>query len=189
MLIEEIYHTKAPIKIWSTPLGVPKEYRDELVKATYKQKQNAPRTDAFYDVFNEENGRVIATSPNAWEDIPLYNELLNGIQTKFQEIIYKDKDWGGGIINYQITSAWSGLYEEGQIAKPHHHIPSYFSFCYYMKAEAPYTPMVFDDVNVSIDAVTDRIIFFPSWVSHSVPPVKAERVFISGNMVGTSMQQ
>ena len=84
---------------------------------------------------------------------------------------------------YIITNTWMGIYKENQHTKSHHHEPSYKSFCYYISAEEPYTPMVFNDVGIEIEAVTDRLIIFPSFIRHSVPPCRGgERIMIAGNI-------
>ena len=44
--------------------------------------------------------------------------------------------------------------------------------------------MVFDDVGIEIEAITDRLIIFPSHVTHSVPPCRGEeRIMIAVNII------
>jgi hypothetical protein len=174
----QIIKSKAPIQIWSGYLNAPQSYRDELVKVTKREKNKSPHIDSFYDVFNEKNGKVVATNYYAWEAVPLYKKLLENIEKSINEWIDKPG-------KYKIQQAWSGVYEEGQQTNSHAHDPSTYSFCYYMRAEAPYTPMVFDDCGVEINGETDLLIVFPSFLKHSVPPCRNERVFISGNTIPT----
>jgi len=167
---------KAPVKIYSDYLNAPQDYRDEITKLTIYEKNNSPYVDSFYDVFSEENGKIVATNYRAWEAIPLYSKLLKNIEGAINK-------WIDELSEYKIQDAWSGVYDIGQIAKSHSHEPSHYSFCYYMRAEAPYTPMRFDDCDIEIDAKTDLLIVFPSFLKHSVPPCRNERVFISGNVI------
>ena len=186
----EIIHTKAPIKIWSGLLGVPNDYREKLIETTYDQHKKAPHIGSFYDVFNEKNGKIVATSYKAWNDAPIYSTLVKGIETMSNKWIQND-DWTMNVetVKYEIIEAWAGVYKENQTTNSHNHVLSSFSFCYYMKAEPPYTPMVFDNSEVSINARTDLLIVFPSFIFHSVPPVVNERVFMAGNMVPISSQE
>ena len=170
----QVHHVKSPVKIYSGYLNVPQDYREQLIEATYKEKDNAPYVDSFNDVFNEENGKIVVTNYRAWEAIPLYKKLLENIEITIN-------NWTKS--NTKLDQAWSGIYDIGQETKSHNHHPSQFSFCYYMRAETPYTPMVFDECNIEINGETDLLIVFPSFLQHSVPPCKNERVFISGNTI------
>jgi len=175
----EIYNTKAPVQIYSLYLQCPQDYRDKLVETTYKLKPTVKDDFTFQLVFNEtKQERVVATGYQAWVDDPIYTDLLTNIVNVVQFEISKDKNH-----NLELENAWAGIYKKGQFAHSHHHSPSLWSYCYYMKAEPPYTPMVFDHCGVSIDAITDLLIVFPSYLYHSVPPVVgSERVFIAGNI-------
>jgi len=180
----EIHHTKTPIKIWSGYLGVPNDYKDNLINATNEQYKNAPSESSFYDVFNEKNGKVVATGYKAWEEVPTYSKLIKAIEFTFNKWVENDNWWSnGGKTKYKVIEAWSGVYNENQTTNSHHHTPSPISFCYYIDAEAPYTPMVFDQSDLSIDAKTDLLICFPGFIWHSVPPCKNKRIFIAGNMI------
>jgi len=172
--------TNTPSNIWYTQLGVPQSYRNQLIKETYRLKNRKNRDNEllFKQIFNETNSKVIGSSHRIWEESKVYNLLLKNI-LKF--IYSTSPSWEEG---YKINNAWAGVYSQNQIAVSHHHEPAYKSFCYYIKAEEPYTPMVFKNENIEIDAITDRLIVFYSTLSHEVPPcISDERIMIAGNIV------
>jgi len=175
-----IYNTKAPTNIYSTYLGAPLEYREKLIQTTYMIKNKKVSNDpTFTFLFHEDkNQKVIATGYQAWEDDPIYSKLLGNILKFIKQNVAQSPE-----ANFRIVNSWAGVYNKGQSVKPHHHSPAIYSFCYYMKAEAPYSPMVFDECGLEIDAKTDLLIVFPSYLKHSVKEVLGEeRVFIAGNI-------
>jgi hypothetical protein len=173
------YIVKAPCEIVYMQLGMSQEYKGQLIQESYRLKNRKDRENhnSFIDVFNETNqGKVIGSSYKLWEESKTYNELLN----KILEVVTNISKLGH---EYQITNTWLGVYKKEQISNPHAHEPNHKSFCYYISAEEPYTPMVFNDVGIEIEAVTDRLIIFPSFIRHSVPPCRGgERIMIAGNI-------
>ena len=169
----------SPSKILYTQLGVPKNYKDKLIEETYKLKKRRGREndEIFKRIFNEKGNKVIGSGFELWQESNIYNTLLKNI-LKFITI-NSPIDW-----NYKIVNTWAGIYEKGQVAIRHSHEPLYKSFCYYISAKEPQTPMVFDDVDITINAITDRLIIFPSDIFHSVPPCNGgERIMIAGNVL------
>ena len=175
------YIVNAPCEIVSMQLGIPQEYKEQLIQESYRLKSRKDRENhnSFKDVFDEKEKQVIASSYHVWEESILFNSLLDNILEIVKNNSIRNEQ------GYVITGAWIGIYNKDQIAKKHIHDPNYKSFVYYISAEEPYTPMVFNDVGIEIDTITDRLIVFPSNIIHSVPPSKGgERIMIAGNVQG-----
>ena len=174
------YIAKAPCEVVHMQLGMPQEYREQLIQESYRLKNRKDRENplSMVDVFNETyQDKVMGSSYLLWRESNLYNILLRNILITIQHMVCPPGS------KYGIVNAWLGIYNKEQFGSKHSHEPSYKSFCYYINAEEPYTPIVFDDVGVEIDAVTARLVVFPSHLQHSVPPCKGgERIMIAGNI-------
>ena len=174
------YTVNPPCEIIHLQLGMSLEYKKELIEETHKLKNRANRENdySFKHVFMESNEeKVIGSSYDLSKESDVYNVLFDHILREVSVNSYPG-------IEYKIQNAWAGIYKREQLALPHAHEPNYKSFCYYISAEEPYTPMVFDDVGLEIDAITDRLIIFPSFIRHSVPPCKGgERIMVAGNII------
>jgi hypothetical protein len=167
-----------PTDILYTQLGMPQKYKEALIEESYKLKNRKGRENRkkFKEIFNEdENSIVIGSGFKIWEESQKYDILLDNI-LKFVYSISPSN------YVYNFEDAWLGIYDKGQSSNKHSHEPFYKSFCYYISAKEPYTPMVFD--GVEINAITDRLIVFPSYLNHLVPPSNGgERIMIAGNIL------
>lgn len=172
------HQIKAPCEIFHLQLKISSEYRKSLIKETYQLKNriNHQTPQSLSYVFQESNsGRVIASSYEIWKESKIYDLLLDKIQKIIANLNPPH--------NLVIKSGWAGIYKKNQLAIPHCHEPGYRSFVYYISAEKPYTPMIFNDVDLEVQAITDRLIIFPSFLRHSVPQCKGgERIILSGNL-------
>lgn len=178
-----VYDINAPSDITYFQLGVPKEYREALVKESYRLKEirNKKNNPKFQEIFPQsENTSLISTSDQVWHESKVFIDLLANI------LDFISKTSPGINSNYEITNAWVGIFEKNHLVKKHHHSPSFTSFCYYIEAEEPYTPIIFNDVDIEIDAITDRLIIFKSYLTHSVPPCNGgTRIVLAGNVSPT----
>ena len=176
------YIVNTPCEIVHMQLGMPQDYRELLTQESHRLKNREGRENApiFTYLFNEDKeNKVIGSDFELWLESDLYNTLLRNILLAIQPLCKPGLEYG-------ITNTWMGIYKENQYSKSHNHNPSHKSFCYYISAKEPYTPMVFDDVGIEIDAITDRLIIFPSHIQHSVPPCRGgERIMIAGNVVSS----
>lgn len=173
------YIDKSPCEIIHMQLGMPQEYREQLIQESYRLKNREERENEglFKYLFNEEKDKVIGSGYCLWEESKLYNVLL-------RNILLITQSFSPQTFEYGIANTWMGIYKENQHTKTHKHEPCYKSFCYYINSEEPQTPMIFDELGIEIDAITDRLIIFPSHVAHSVPPCRnKERIMIAGNII------
>ena len=102
-------------------------------------------------------------------------DILRGIYTN--PTIKNEK------VTYE-TSSWFALYNEGDYAKIHNHIPfSLFSFVYFINSPKGSSPLVFTTSGKKIKAEAGKIVLFPSNVMHHVPKNKCkERIVFAGNI-------
>ncbi len=88
---------------------------------------------------------------------------------------------------YKLNSLWGMIYTQGEYAKPHDHLPSYFSFVYFVKVDDSSSPLIFEASSTFIKPEIGKIVLFPSHLKHYVPEQKGvtERITIAGNIIAT----
>jgi hypothetical protein len=96
-------------------------------------------------------------------------------------------DHRGVVKEVVVQDFWGNVYEKGDYASPHHHLPSMYSFVYFLKSKPNYSPLVFGDRfwnRKSIKPKEGRFVIFPCSTDHSVPKHKhkEKRVTLSGNI-------
>ena len=130
-----------PSEIIHFPVGVPNDYRKELIEESYRLKKEKKEKNhsTFKDVFNEDKDSVVCSSYALWEDSNKFDKLFDVLEKAIIEFSIPIREY-----NYKILNAWLGIYGKGQNANKHCHVPFYKSFCYYISAEEPHTPMVFN---------------------------------------------
>lgn len=177
------YELNYPCDITYFNVGIPKKYREELIKESYRLKKikNKKSNPKFQEIFSKSTDTpIIVTSDQVWNESSVFTDLLANILdfiTKTSPAINS---------TYEITNAWVGIFNKNDSVKFHHHSPSFQSFCYYIEAEDPSTPLVFNELDLEIDTITDRIIIFNSYIAHSVPPCKGgKRIVLAGNVSPT----
>jgi len=88
---------------------------------------------------------------------------------------------------YKLNSLWGMIYHKGEHANPHDHLPSYFSFVYFVKVDETSSPLIFEASNTYIKPEVGKIVMFPSHLRHYVPEQisNSERITIAGNIIAT----
>lgn len=80
----------------------------------------------------------------------------------------------------QLTKCWGVVYNKGQWATEHNHMPFTHSFVYYLRTPENSSPIVME--NNTFFVKENDCIFFPSHINHSVPPNQCDgRYVIAGN--------
>ncbi|MFQ5972448.1 MAG: 2OG-Fe(II) oxygenase family protein [Alphaproteobacteria bacterium] len=112
---------------------------------------------------------------------------------------------------FEITACWANVAAPGSWHRPHRHPNNFLSGVYYAKTQAgadeihfheprPQANMIaprpkhenaYNADKVILDAVAGRLIIFPAWLSHSVPPNASneERVSFSFNVMLVSLER
>ena len=87
-------------------------------------------------------------------------------------------------ISYDV-SMWFAIYDEGDYAKSHHHIPySLWSFVYYVNTPKGSSPLVFTTSGKKIKAEEGKLVLFPAGVRHHVPKNRCKnRLVLAGNLI------
>ena len=125
------------------------------------------------------NVHGIRSTYKVWKETKILDPLLNYIQNTINEL-YKSKFTGD---YFSISSSWSIIYKKDDYAKPHIHLPNTWAFVYYLKSSGR-TPIIFNDINFSINPIDDMLLVFPATLKHSVPPHEGDedRICVAGNM-------
>lgn len=101
------------------------------------------------------------------------------------------KDFYGKVSTLQmvthLATCWGGLYKRGDYTEPHSHLPGFYNFVYYVKAEKDSAPLVFTDAQLGVPVTAGYGVLFPSWLVHEVREHQSdeERIFITGNIEAT----
>ena len=132
----------------------------------------------------------------------LYNPLVDGynsnvrayrtlgdLNTKGIKLI---KDWILTIIgqkypgfNYSVNG-WIAKYNRGDYTFTHDHIPSSFSFVYFVKCPKGSSPLVFSTSGKKIEAEDGKVVIFPACMRHDVPKNRCDdRITFAGNVTLT----
>tara|TARA_Y100000748_G_scaffold11552_1_gene9665 strand:+ start:210 stop:734 length:525 start_codon:yes stop_codon:yes gene_type:complete len=78
---------------------------------------------------------------------------------------------------------WFVKYREGDETKSHHHIPSFCSWVYFLRCPKGSPPLVFTQSRKKVKSEEGKVVIFPSWLRHHVPPNKCDgRVVLVGNV-------
>lgn len=87
--------------------------------------------------------------------------------------------------DYKLNALWGMIYRDGEHAIPHHHLPAYFSFVYFVKVSDYSSPLMFKASNTYIKPEIGKLVFFPSYLLHYVPKqtIDEERITIAGNIM------
>ena len=131
----------------------------------------------------------------------LTHQILKGTEGVL-EFLHVDYD------NFEITGCWANINPVGGMNTPHTHPNNYLSGVYYVQTMGATDSIFFSDprpqatvvrppvkresmytVNeVSIEAREGRLILFPAWLSHGVPPNRGnrDRISVSFNVMFSS---
>lgn len=112
---------------------------------------------------------------------------------------------------FEITACWGNISAAGAWHRPHRHPNNFLSGVYYVKtqdgadqisfheprpqssmlAPRPKRENAYNSETVLLDAHAGRLVIFPAWLSHSVPPntSEEERISISFNIVLASFEE
>jgi uncharacterized protein (TIGR02466 family) len=128
----------------------------------------------------------------------LTDRILEGTEAvlKFLEVEYS---------NFEITGCWANINPVGGLNTPHTHPNNYLSGVYYVQTMEGADSIFFSDPRpqaivvrppfgkdnaytgneVSMEAKEGRLIIFPAWLSHGVPPNRGnrDRISISFNIM------
>jgi len=169
-MIVNRHHLQSPVEIIEAQLNIPQDYKQECINEIYKIGNT-----------NSEPSNVhgIRSTYKVWKETKILDPLLNYIQNTINEL-YKSKFTGD---YFSISSSWSIIYKKDDYAKPHIHLPNTWAFVYYLKSSGR-TPIIFNDINFSINPIDDMLLVFPATLKHSVPPHEGDedRICVAGNM-------
>ena len=83
----------------------------------------------------------------------------------------------------EYYNCWFVKYNLGEEIFSHHHIPSSFSFVYYVKTPQNSVPLIFTHSRKRIKAEEGAVAIFPGFVNHHVPKSRCDaRIVLAGNL-------
>ena len=90
-----------------------------------------------------------------------------------------------------MHNAWFAKYAKEEYTKSHIHLPSVFSFVYFIQSPSGSSPLVFTYSKKEIEPKEGLLVLFPSVLYHQVPPNKCDdRIVLAGNIsVATSISE
>ena len=93
--------------------------------------------------------------------------------------------------DYNLLNCWGVIYNEGDSAKSHYHYPCSMSQVYYVNVQSNSSPLVFTDLDVEISPESGMLVTFPSYLMHSIPPLKKgdQRIVIATNWLFSEREQ
>ena len=90
----------------------------------------------------------------------------------------------GSLFDWIIISLWGNIYHKGDYTVSHDHMPSVFSFTYYVRVPEGSAPLILDDLGETWYPKEGDLVLFPSHLNHSVPEhtIDENRISIAGNL-------
>jgi len=130
------------------------------------------------------NVKALMTHWDMFNHSEVFNNLLDWIVECFGQcdlLSFKRQT------EYKLNSLWGMIYKKGEHTKPHDHLPSYFSFVYFVKVDETSSPLIFEASSTYIKPEPGKIVLFPSHLKHYVPEQTSdcERITIAGNIIAT----
>ncbi len=107
--------------------------------------------------------------------------ILNEVKTHFPNFsMLNEKN-----SEIRINNFWGNIYNKGDYAKSHNHLPCYVSFAYFLKTKWYHSSLVFSDKGEKVRPQDGRIVIFPSFLRHHVEKHRFadQRITLSGNVV------
>ena len=113
-----------------------------------------------------------------------FKELVGWIEASFSDC---QLDTFNKQTDFKLNSLWGMIYGNGDHAIEHHHLPSFYSFVYFVKSSKLSSPLMFKASSTYIKPEVGKLIFFPSYLIHYVPiqTHNDERITVSGNILCT----
>ena len=145
----------------------------EIASQVYKRPKENINSDYYTNIVGAKFG-ISNDGPSKLISNWVVNIIKNKIHNdNSQPIVYDDR------------GMWFAIYDEGDYARSHHHIPhALFSWVYFVNCPRGSSPLVFTSTNKRIKAEEGKLILFPSCMKHHVPKNKCkDRITLVGNML------
>jgi hypothetical protein len=164
------YLVKASTNISTLSLNIPQSYKQQCIEEAYRLGDSMNQSS---------NVKAIMSSWYVWDETQIFNLLLDNISN----YIFSTLKHNLSSTTLNLQNAWSAIYKKGHFTNSHCHLPSFISFVYYLKSNGN-TPIIFDECGFSLHPKDDTLVFFPSYLTHSVPVHEEteDRVVIAGNI-------
>lgn len=131
------------------------------------RKTNVKANMTDWNLSQHENWRKLAFDVVKYGVLRLAPKLVTGEQ-----------------VNWGVTQMWGNMYNHGDFTIDHHHIPSSWSFVYYVKAPCGSSGLIFPDINYTFNPKEGDYVLFPAHLRHGVRSnlSREPRISIAGNI-------
>lgn len=133
------------------------------------------QSDEFYNLSYKTNVKAKMSAWNLNHDcfVPLCKWVTSIIRTKIIP----------GVPKIHFDELWISKYDLNDYTIPHLHVPSTFSFIYFLNCPDGSSPLIFTKSRKKIKPESGKIVIFPANVLHHVPKNKCNnRIIIAGNI-------
>lgn len=171
--VNTIYH---PSEIIQKKLGAPLSYIKTCI-------------DKLYEIGDESGGKTnikgIMTNYHIWEKYPIFNKLIKNIYLSIINDPINERYFPNSNKGFypKITQCWGAIYQKGHYTLPHIHLPSIYSFVYYLQADGnDVSRLKFSEFEIK--PRQDLLVGFPAWLEHEVPisTIDNDRIILAGNI-------
>ena len=91
---------------------------------------------------------------------------------------------------YSVVDNWFAVYNRGDWVDYHDHVPTTYSFVYFVNCPKGSAPLKFYDRGKTVKAEDGKLVIFPSLLRHSIPKNKCEnRVSLIGNVLARTSKR
>ena len=132
---------------------------------------------------HETNVKATMTNYFMHKKNPDFKTLSDIILKILHKVIEADK-FDSNESYFYTMDCWGAVYSKGHEAVVHHHFPSLWSWCYYLKCPKGSSPLVFPDSNIIFEPKENELVIFPAYLNHYVPVYEKDekRIMIAGNI-------
>lgn len=169
-MILEHFILKTKTRISTVKLGIKENVLEDCKSELYRLGDSMNNTT---------NVQGIMTSYKLWEESKVFNTVIKKIVEVCNTLHEVDPRY-----TMVLPEIWGAIYKKGHYARHHSHLPSTYSFVYYLNSPEINTPLIFPDADFEYLPIKDSLIFFPSNLSHYVPTHKGDdRLALAGNFI------
>ena len=136
-------------------------------------------TDAHTIGWKETNVSTVRVTHMSewWVESPAIDTIVDWVAHTIQQNIHYTVDH-----TFTIVSTWFAKYSKDDYSVPHHHIPTQYSFVYYVNAPEGSSPLLLPSSNTSIPVEEGLLVILPMGTIHGVDKCPVDdRLVLAGN--------
>jgi hypothetical protein len=112
-----------------------------------------------------------------WVESPAIDTIVDWVVRTTAKNIHYTLDH-----TFTIVSTWFAKYSKDDFSVPHHHIPTQYSFVYYVRTPPNSSPLLLPSSNTEIPVEEGLVVILPMGVIHGVDKCPVDdRLILAGN--------